>query len=169
MTAQLSILAFLILSLIATSAFAATPKTLGVFGKWNAWTYTENNGPRCFVYSKPDSMKPATLDHGDVSFFVRTTRSSEAGTEASFQTGYEFAPNSDILAEVGNQTFHMVASGNSAWLRRSGPREHEFLTALKAERTLSIAARSKRGNRVEYSFSLNGLTSAVNRAQQACP
>ncbi|OCC01608.1 hypothetical protein BA190_28060 [Labrys sp. WJW] len=166
---QLSIFALVIFVLSTTGVLASSPKSLGVFGKWSTWSYTDNSGNHCFIYSSPISKEPASLNHGDVSFFIRAARQTEARSEASLQTGYGLAGNADIVVNVGAQPFHMISSGNGAWLRRTGTREMEFLTALKQERTMTVDAVSGRGNKTHYVFSLDGVTKAMARLRQACP
>ena len=117
---QLSIFALVIFVLSTTGVLASSPKSLGVFGKWSTWSYSDNSGNHCFIYSSPISKEPASLNHGDVSFFIRAARQTEARSEASLQTGYALAGNADILVSVGAQPFHMISSGNGAWLRRTG-------------------------------------------------
>lgn len=155
--------------LSATGVLASPPKSLGVFGKWSTWAYTDNAGSHCFIYTSPTSKEPASLNHGDVSFFIRAAKQADARSEASLQTGYPLAGNADIVVNVGAQPFHMISSGNGAWLRRSGTRETEFLSALKQERTMTVEAVSGRGNKTHYVFSLDGVTKAMARLRQACP
>lgn len=166
---QLSIFALVIFILSTTGVLASAPKSLGVFGKWSSWIYTDKSGNHCFIHSSPISKEPASLNHGDVSFFIRGTRQNEARSEASLQAGYPFAENAEIGVNVGPQPFHMVSSGNGAWLRRTGLRENEFLDALKQQRSMTIDAVSGRGNKTRYVFSLDGVTQAMARLRQACP
>ncbi|MDQ0392897.1 invasion associated locus B family protein [Labrys monachus] len=155
--------------LATVAAIAATPKSLGVFGKWSAWTYLDEGRSHCFVYSNPVLSEPAGLDHGAVTFFVRTTLRKSTSTEASFQTGYRFAPGSEIRARVDGAAFHMFSAGNSAWLREGKGREDEFVRALERGREMTVEAVSSRGNETKYRFSLDGVTNAMRTAQAACP
>lgn len=163
------ILAFLTSVLATNGAISAEPKPMGVYGKWSAWSYSDRGKDRCFIYSIPDIKTPATLDHGAVMFFVRTRPHSAARTEASFQTGYKFSSSAAIQVTVGDKVFHMTPSGNSAWLRRVGVREGEFLASLEGGQFMTVEAASSRGNETSYRFSLSGVTGAMQLLHQACP
>jgi hypothetical protein len=152
-----------------TASLASSPQTLGVFGHWSTWTYSDKDGNHCFVYSSPTSKEPADLDHGPVTFFIRVTRHKAASTESSFEAGYDFTPGSPIRVAVDNSAFQMFSSKNSAWLNGGAKSEEAFLKAAERGHELTVASTSKRGNKTSYSFSLDGVTKAVARAQAACP
>ena len=73
-------------------ALAAKPEPAGTFNAWSVWTYKDGTKKNCYIYSAAKTKSPASLNHGDVSFFVRTVNSSQARTEANFTVGYDFAP-----------------------------------------------------------------------------
>ena len=144
---------------------AASPKSLGQFGDWNAATYAKGDLARCFIMIKPSSEEPSGLRHGEVFFFVQTGNKS-SDTESSFQTGYDFARNSVVTVTIGDDSFRMLTSGNNAWLQRL-EREGELLAAMKAGDEMVLAARSARGNETSYTFSLEGVT-AASRLLERC-
>lgn len=150
---------------LAGAAQATPPKDLGKFGSWNAAAYGEGENERCFIASRPTSMSPPQLSHGDVVFFVQTREDKDAQTESSFQTGYSFAKDSMITVKIGDDTFQMFTQGQSAWLRRL-EREGEFLAALKAGSSMTVDATSARGNDTSYVFSLSGVTAASRLLEQ---
>ncbi len=150
---------------LGSAAHAASPKELGKFGEWNAASYGAGSGTRCFIASRPTSTAPSHLNHGDVVFFVQTRDEDDARTESSFQTGYDFAKDSTIKVTIGDDTFQMFTSGQSAWLRRL-EREAEFLAAMKAGSSMTVDATSARGNDTSYVFSLAGVTAAARLLEQ---
>lgn len=148
----------------AGPAFGAVPKTLGTFDDWSAWTYQEGGREHCYIYSSAASKAPARLDHGDVSFFVRTI---DQGTEANFKVGYDFAPGSTVRADIGDDSFKLMVNGPNAWLPTAG-QEDDLLAAMKGGDEMSIHARSRRGNETTYIFSLDGVTAAIRQIQKEC-
>lgn len=150
---------------LAGGAEAQTQKDLGKFGNWNAASYGEGENTRCFIASRPTSMSPPQLNHGDVVFFVQSREDKDVHTESSFQTGYNFAKDSMITVKIGDDTFQMFTSGQSAWLRRL-EREPEFLAAMKAGSSMTVDATSARGNGTSYIFSLSGVTAASRLLEQ---
>ncbi len=152
--------------LSSTCAFAQNPRMLGSNESWSAWRVKESSASVCYVYSDAASKKPEHLDHGRVSLFVRHLKSGKVRTEASLQTGYDFAPNAVSLV-VDGKRFTMIPRGNYAWLRRT-EREAEFVSALKKGRVATVEAASIRGNKTTYSFSLKGFTAMMKKARQGC-
>ncbi|MBZ6077878.1 invasion associated locus B family protein [Microvirga puerhi] len=156
----------LLVILGSSSVLAQDIKPLGTFQNWSAWSSYEGKTKVCYIYSDADTMKPENLDHGRVSFAVRHHRQGASETEASLRAGYEFAPEA-IRVSVDETNFSMLPRGQYAWLRRE-EREGEFMEALRKGRTMTVEARSQRGNQTTYTFSLKGVTAAIKRAAQAC-
>ncbi|HZH52818.1 MAG TPA: invasion associated locus B family protein [Microvirga sp.] len=161
-----TLLAFAVVALSAGCAFAQTPRLLGSYDSWSAWTFRENKSNVCYVYTDADTKKPETLDHGRVGFSIRNLERGRSRTEAGFLSGYELAPQ-PIRVVVDGKRFTMIPRGRHAWLRRE-EREGEFLQALMRGRTMTVEAVSRRGNKTSYRFSLAGATKAVRKARQSC-
>ena len=151
--------------LSGTAVQAASPRSLGQFGDWNAATYAKGDLARCFIMSKPSSERPSNLRHGEVFFFVQTGEKG-SDTESSFQAGYDFARNSVVTVTIGDDSFRMLTEGSNAWLERL-EREPALLAAMRAGNTMTLEARSLRGNATSYTFSLAGVT-AASRLLERC-
>jgi len=151
--------------LTASAAHAVTAKPLGQFSDWSAATYDQGDTQRCFIISKPSTEEPSGLRHGEVFFFVQTG-DSRSDTESSFQTGYDFAKNSVVTVTIGDDSFRMLTEGNNAWLERL-EREPALLAAMRGGSSMTLEARSARGNVTTYTFSLAGVT-AASRMMQRC-
>ncbi|WP_428031169.1 invasion associated locus B family protein [Ancylobacter sp.] len=146
---------------------AATPTALGEYKDWSAWRFNASGKSQCYAISAPTAKQPERLAHGDVTFFVTALDGTAQRTEVSFQTGYEFASGSQVVASIGDDTFTLMTEGNSAWLRRA-EREAAFLEAMRGGSEMNISATSRRGNETSYVFSLNGATAATNAILQRC-
>ena len=151
--------------LTASAAQAVTAKSLGQFSDWSAATYGQGDTQRCFIMSKPSTEEPSDLRHGEVFFFMQTS-DGDSDTESSFQTGYDFARNSIVTVTIGDDSFRMLTEGNNAWLDQL-EREPALLAAMRAGSSMTLEARSARGNVTTYSFSLAGVT-AASRMMQRC-
>jgi hypothetical protein len=163
---KLTSTAIAVIVLSSTCAFAQSPRMLGASEGWSAWRAKESGAAACYVFSDAASKKPEKLDHGRVTLFVRQLKSGKARTEASLQTGYEFAPVA-IRVAVDGRNFNMIPRGNYAWLRRT-EREADFVRALEKGRMATIEATSRRGNKTTYSFPLKGFTAMMRKARQGC-
>ena len=87
-------------AVLAISPVRAAEKNIGFFESWSVWQYSDAEGKGCFIYSNPSKAEPAKLNHGLVSFFVRSTGKSPPGTEASLQFGYDLDENAASSVDV---------------------------------------------------------------------
>ncbi|TCT05559.1 invasion associated locus B family protein [Aquabacter spiritensis] len=149
-------------------ALATVPESAGSFQDWSAWVYKEGGRPHCYIYAQAVEKAPARLDHGDVSFFVRSVRQAATKTEASLNVGYDFQPGSTVRAAIGDETFQLMVKGQNAWLP-TAEEEDDLLAAMKGGSEMSIRATSRRGNPTSYTFSLDGVTAAIQQMQKQCP
>lgn len=162
--------AVLVLSMVCASAGAqaAAPQNAGTFNDWSVWTYQEKGQKNCYIYATATSKAPARLDHGDVSFFVRSVRQPANRTEANFAVGYDFSADSKVKAEIGDASFDLMVSGGNAWLA-AAEQEKALLAAMMGGDEMQLQATSRRGNRTNYVFSLDGVTAAVRQLHKECP
>ncbi|MGU3496536.1 invasion associated locus B family protein [Xanthobacteraceae bacterium A53D] len=158
-------LIFLAGSAAQSPALAEKVTALGQFNDWSAYSYRHDGKPRCYAFSRPTTMQPTRLNHGDVVLML--TAKPGRTTEANFQTGYNFKEGSVVVASIGDETFRLTTSGSDAWLRRAD-REAEFLKAVRGGRNVELSATSSRGNQTTYVVSLAGATAATDRIFSQC-
>lgn len=152
---------------VAGPAVAQTPSSLGNYNDWTAWAYSGQNGKVCYIYSKPSELLPRNLNHGDVSFFIRTSPAEGIGQEANFVAGYAFEDNSTVSVDVDGKKFQMFTQGDSAWLVNAAE-EEELLEAMRSGRQMTITGKSRRGNETTYRYSLSGVTAASDKISSEC-
>ena len=152
---------------LAGAALAQSPSSLGKFNNWSAWSYDGSKGKVCYIHSSPSALKPKNLNHGDVSFFVRTSPAEGISNEANFVVGYPFKENSTVTVDIDNQKFTMFTQGDSAWLLNAAE-EPQLLAAMKAGKKMTVNGTSQRGNATRYSYSLSGVTAASNKIIAEC-
>ncbi|WP_404401058.1 invasion associated locus B family protein [Pelagibacterium halotolerans] len=151
--------------LYAGGAMAA--ENLGVFDYWTAWTDDADNGKICYVSSTPRSSEPTNVNRGAIHFIVtiRPTNRNEVATMVGYPL-HQTNPNAS--ASVDGRSYPMVTQGESAWLA-SIEDEPGFVEAMKAGATLVVRATSQRGTNTVDTYSLVGVTAALNRAAEECP
>lgn len=163
-----SLLAALFIIGAGTAAFAQTPTSLGKFKNWSAWSYQGNKGKVCYVHSTPTVLKPDSLNHGDVSFFIRKSSEEGVTNEANFVVGYPFQENSTVVVDIDGRKFTMFTQGDSAWILNPAE-EPELVAAMRAGAKMTVSGQSRRGNQTTYSYSLSGVTAATNKITSECP
>ena len=146
---------------LAGSALAQTPSQISQFNAWGAYSYQAGNGKVCYVLSVPTERQPSSVDHGDNFFLVSQKPGQNVSFEPQFMAGYELQANSKVMVTVDGKNFSMFVNGKSGWMENAAE-EPQLVAALKAGSTLKISAKSKRGTATNYTFSLKGISAAIN-------
>ena len=149
---------------MAGPAFGQQPSAKQI-GQHNAWgTYSATTGDAgkvCFVLTVPTDKQPASLDHGDRMFFLVSQKPGEnVSFEPQFMASYNFQDNSKVTVSVGDRSFSMFTRGNSAWLENAAE-DTQLVAAMRAGADMKVQAVSGRGNPTSYTFSLRGVTAAL--------
>lgn len=164
--------AFLLaLTMMATGA-PAQVSTNRVAANTDWSVFVEDNPKECWGVTAPKETvntkdgKAVSVRRGDILLFV-TYRPGAAAGEVSFTGGYPFAGGSTVSLDIGDTTFDLFAEGEWAW---SGSKEDDakIVAALKAGTTATLTARSSRGTQTKDTFSLLGVSAALDEAAKRC-
>ncbi|WP_354188679.1 invasion associated locus B family protein [Bartonella silvatica] len=155
-----------VMTLVTTGATCAqAPRRLNQFEAWGAYSYKSPGNTICYVLSVPLESLPTTVKHGD-NFFLVTKRShSPVSFEPQFMAGYPFKEGSRVTVTIGNRGFDFFTKDSSAWLASSAL-EKQLVSAMRAGIKMTVKAISKRGTHTTYTYSLKGITAALNAAQK---
>lgn len=154
------------LVLAGSAAFAQTPSQIGKYSAWGAFSYVQGKGKVCYVLTIPQTKKPDKVDHGDNFFLVSQKPGQNVTFEPQFMAGYELKADTKVVVTVDNKSFNMFVSGKSAWMENAAE-EPQLLAAMKAGKSMSVAATSKRGTATAYTYSLSGISKALD-AVKSC-
>lgn len=146
---------------LAGPAAAQSATKVGQHNAWGTYSYQADAGKVCYVLSVPTDKQPPTLNHGDIFFFVSQKPGQNVAYEPQFIASYNFQENSKVSVKVGDRSFSLFTKGKSAWLENAAE-EPQLIAAMKAGAAMSVNATSGRGNPTSYSFSLRGITAALD-------
>jgi hypothetical protein len=147
--------------LASSAAIAQTPSQIGKFSEWGSYSYKSGSGKVCYILTVPKTKKPDAVDHGDNFFLVSQKPGQNVAYEPQFMAGYELQANSKVVVTVGEKNFSMFTSGKSAWMENAAE-EPLLLAAMKGGQSMSIKATSKRGTATAYTYSLSGISKALD-------
>ena len=160
----ISTISCLALLAAATPALAQGATKIGQHNAWGTYSYTANNGKVCYVLTIPTDKQPPSLNHGDIFFFVSQKPGQNVSYEPQFIASYDFQANSKVQVTVGDRSFSMFTRGKSAWMENAAE-EPQLIAAMRAGADMKVQATSGRGNATNYTFSLRGITAALNSIQ----
>jgi invasion protein IalB len=145
---------------------------LGQFGDWGAYTATPGGRKVCFALSKPTASQdnpPNRRTAANVVYmFVSTRPQDSVKDEVSMLiTGYAFKSNSDATITVGSANFTMYTQNDGAWVKNA-PEEAQLVEAMRKGADAVVKAVTSKGTRTTDTFSLKGVSQALDRVAQEC-
>lgn len=109
--------------------------------------------------------KATSVRRGDILLFV-TYRPGGQG-EVSFNGGYPFAGGSTVGLDIGGTKFDLFSDGEWAWAG-SKDDDAKIIAAMRAGTSAVLTARSARGTQTADTFSLSGISAALDEAAKRC-
>jgi hypothetical protein len=153
----------------ATAAGGAEPTLIGQFGTWGAYTATPNGKKVCFALAKPSSSKtnPANRPRDPAYAFVSTRPAEKVTNEVSIMIGYTLKPGSESTLEVGGASYAMYTQGDGLWIKNAAE-EERMVDAMRKSADVTVKGVSAKGTETTDTFSLKGLSQALDRLSQDC-
>lgn len=148
---------------VAGTASAQTPTRINQFDAWGAYSYKSGNSTVCYVLSAPITAEPKSVNHGDNYSLVSKRAGNPVTYEPQFMAGY--ALKDKVTVSVDGKNFEFFTKDSSAWAA-SPAAESQLVAAMKSGSNLSVKAVSQRGTNTSYTYSLKGITAALNAAQK---
>ncbi len=147
---------------VPAQAIAQTPKPIKQHKAWGAYTYNDSRaGKICYILSIPTIKEPGDRDHGDVFFLVSQKPDGSAAFEPQVEVGYPLKANAAVTVTVDGKPFKMFSQGNNAWLEDVS-KESDLIAAMRVGRSMKVSGQSSRGTQTNYTYSLSGVTAALN-------
>ncbi len=151
----------------ATPALAAEPKLESTHTDWTVYTRGSGQAKQCFALTRPKTMAPSSVNHGDIYFLIGNWASGAATEQPSLMTGYTLKPARAPKARVGSHVTTMYGADNEAFVAETAD-EKALVSKMRTGSTMTVEAVSSRGTEVSYSFSLKGVTAALRASKKLC-
>jgi Invasion associated locus B (IalB) protein len=152
-----------------TAAGTAEPTLIGQFGTWGAYTATPNGKKVCFALAKPASSKtnPPNRPRDPAYAFVSTRPAEKVTNEVSVMIGYTLKPGSESTLEVGGASYAMYTQGDGLWIKNAAE-EERMVDAMRKASDVVVKGMSAKGTETTDTFSLKGLSQALDKLAQDC-
>lgn len=166
MTLKTIAIASMVFALPLSMAQAQTPKPIKQHKAWGAYSYDDARaGKICYILSIPTLKEPSDRNHGDVFFLVSQKPDGSKNFEPQVEVGYPLKANAAVTVTIDGKTFKMFAKGNNAWIEDIS-QEPTLIKAMQAGRSMKVVGQSTRGTQTSYTYSLSGVTAALNEASK---
>ncbi len=153
----------------AAVAGGAKPTLLGQYGEWGAYSASPGGKKICFAIAKPSSSEtnPPNRPRNPSYMFISSRPADKVSNEVSVIIGYPFKPNSEATVDIGLTSFALYTQQDGAWIKNAAEEAH-MIEAMRAGQSAVVKGMSGRGTRTTDTFSLRGLSQALDRADQDC-
>ncbi len=150
---------------------AGKPQQVEKYGEWGVFVAQGVQGGKdktCYALASPKERAPAGLKRDPAYVFISNGPGADIRGEVSIILGFAAKEDGDARAEVGGSSVELVAKGASAWIKNLA-KQAQFVEAMKNGSKLVVKAPSVKGNATTDTYSLSGLSQALERVQKECP
>jgi invasion protein IalB len=147
----------------------AKPTLLAQFADWGAYSASPAGKKICFTIAKPTSAetKPPNRPRNPPYMFITTRPADKVTNEVSVAIGYPLRSGSEASVEVGATTFALYTLGDGAWIKNMAEEAH-MVDVMRHGDTAVVHGESARGTASTDTYSLKGLSEALDRVAQEC-
>lgn len=164
-----SIVAISFVLLMTSVSKADSRQLLSSNRDWDAFKLSTDAGETvCYMISVPKDKSPKSLRHGNPFITVTHKPAREIKNEFNFIAGYKFQRGSAVNVSIDRQRKEdLFTEEDGAWAY-DPKQDAAIVAAMKRGNSITLAAKSSRGNATSYRFSLAGFTAAHNAITSAC-
>lgn len=145
---------------------------LGQYGDWGAYTASPGGRKVCFALSKPTSSQDSPANRRTaanvVYMFISSRPTEKVRDEISLLvTGYQFKASTDASFAIGSASFPMYTQNDGAWVKNAAD-EARMIGAMRKGGDVVVKGTTSRGTQTTDTFSLKGISQALDRVGQEC-
>ena len=148
-------------------AQSAGPTLLGTHDAWETYKTNDSRGAVCYAVTQPQAKEPASAKRDMVYFLITTWPKQNIANEPSIVIGYTFKPGTKATVQVGSDKWDFFTKGDGAWLP-NGPDEGRLITAMRGAGEMTVKAYSQRGTLTTDTYSLKGISAALDKVAEGC-
>lgn len=154
-------------ALAGSIALAQTVKSIGTFSSWTAFTHGEGASLLCFATAQPTKQEPAGAKRSPAFVYVSSWPKDGVKAEVSVRVGYPLRGGSEVTMTIGTASFKLFAHGDRAYVADAGE-ELKLLDAMRKGATMTVVGTSERGTTTTDTYSLAGLSQALQAVATNC-
>lgn len=160
----------LLLAVVPASA-ADQPTLLGVSKDWTAYQANSPDGKVCYALSRPTAVLPKKAARDPIFVIISVWPGRNVKGELQVVPGYTYKEGEPVYAQVGSTRTEFFTRNDgkagSAWVKEASD-EASLVAAMRGGSTMTVTGISKRGTKTTDTYSLSGISTAIDRAHTAC-
>jgi hypothetical protein len=151
---------------LSSAAFAAEPRLLQSYGKWDAYSYQEGSNKVCYMAAIPEKTEGAKV-RGDVHVLITHRPSDGTRNVFSYIAGYPYKPATDATLDIDGKKFILFTKDEMAWALNSET-DVEITQAIRSGTKMIVTGTSTKGTKTKDTYSLAGSSGAYERISKEC-
>jgi invasion protein IalB len=142
---------------------------LGQFSDWGAYMASPGGKKVCFALAKPTSAvtEPPGRNRDPSYAFVSTRPAEKVKNEVSVIVGYPQKPGVDASATIGSSSYVMYTQNDGAWVKNAAE-EAQMVEAMRKGSDMVIKSVSTHNTKTTDTYSLKGLSEALDKVAEEC-
>lgn len=161
-------------SVLAMSTLLVTPttaQTVNLVERSGSWSiYADTGTPKqvCFAASPPQAVEPIGANRGSIFFYISAWPKDGIKAEPSVKVGYPINTEKGVTVTIGTDVFKLFSKDQHGFV--ADPSEElKLIDALKKGSTAIVRATSTRGTNTTDTYSLSGISKALEKLTATCP
>ncbi|WP_020180797.1 hypothetical protein [Methylopila sp. M107] len=162
---------------VAQAPAGVQPTSIGAFKDWTAYSAPVKGGKVCYALATPQKPEPSRRRRRSAAptpppegayFFISNRPQDGVQNEVSVMPGFSLKQNSEVELNVDGTTFRLYTRGDGAFMNNNEDQAALVEAMRGGRRNLSIEATSTRGRKSTQTYSLSGISDALNKINQEC-
>lgn len=154
-------------ALAGSMALAQNIKSIGTFSSWTAFSHGDSGSLLCFATAQPTKQEPAGAKRSPAFIYVSSWPKDGVKAEVSVRVGYPLRGGSEVTLAVGSANFKLFVHGDRAYVADAGD-ELKLLDAMRKGSTMTVMGTSERGTTTTDTYSLAGISQALQAVATNC-
>lgn len=154
--------------LIAATSAASAANLVKTFRDWSLFSHSESQNKICFAASQPKESAPADSKRDPAFFYISAWPKDGVKSEVSVRLGYPIKKGSTVTVDIGGATFDLFAKDDKAFVA-DPTQELKLIEAMKRGTIMKVQASPEQGATTSDSYSLMGISNALEGLASECP
>jgi len=154
-------------ALAGSIALAQSVKSIGTYSSWTAFTHGEGGSLLCFATAQPTKQEPAGAKRAPAFVYVSSWPKDGVKAEVSVRVGYPLRIGSEVTMAIGGSNFKLFVHGDRAYVADAED-ELKLIEAMRKGATMTVVGTSERGTTTTDTYSLAGVTQALQAVAANC-
>ncbi|NQX80353.1 MAG: hypothetical protein HRT83_07405, partial [Hyphomicrobiaceae bacterium] len=165
-----TLMAFTVIFVTFVQVSAVSAQSTKIIKRFQDWVlYSHKGAPAtiCFISARPREKKPNKFSKKESYFYISAWPDNGVKAEVSVNIRNELQNGSTVTAQIGGARYRLFTKGNKAFVEKPSE-EIKLIEAMKRGSFMVVRATSRDGIKIVETYSLLGVTSAINSLRKGC-